>query len=129
MGGESDGLSLGESMRAAREAKGSTLEQTARSLRIRLRYLEAIEEDRFTDLPPRPYPEIFLSSYAKWLGMSATEVLDRYCTDTGEEVNKVEKLWEEADEETPARKAGPMVGIAVAALIVLAIVVLLLARS
>jgi cytoskeletal protein RodZ len=123
-----DGRSLGETLRVAREAKGYTLEALTQSLRIRKRYLEAIEEDRFTDLPPRPYPQIFLTSYARLAGLNPADVLDRYYTATGEVPHKVERLWEEADEEVPEPRSRNVVWIAVAAAVAVLIVVVILYR-
>jgi cytoskeletal protein RodZ len=100
--GESRLKTLGETLRAAREARGQSIDRLAKTLRIRKRYIEAVEEDRFTDLPPRPYAEIFISAYAKGVGVSAREALDRYFAETGEAPPKNTKLWDVGDEMAPA---------------------------
>lgn len=125
---QGEGRSPGEMLRVAREAKGYTLDSLTKSLRIRKRHLEAIEEDRFTDLPPRPYPQIFLASYARLAGLNPAEVLDRYYATTGELPLKVERLWEEADEEVPRPRSRNVVWIAVAAAVAVLIVVVVLYR-
>jgi len=114
--------SLGDTMRAARESRGITIDHLAKTLRIRKRYLEAVEEDRFTDLPPRPYADIFVSAYAKGVGLSPRECLDRYFAETGEAPPKNVKLWDVGDEETPAAKE-PRSFVWVAVVIVLLVLV------
>jgi transcriptional regulator with XRE-family HTH domain len=47
-----DGKSVGQLIRAAREAKGLTLRDLAKELKLPLRHLEAIEGDHWAALPP-----------------------------------------------------------------------------
>jgi cytoskeleton protein RodZ len=70
---------LGEWLRQAREAKGSTLEETAAATRIRVRLLEALEAGDFAafaggDVQLRG----FLRIYARYLGLPPDQVLARY---------------------------------------------------
>jgi len=70
---------LGVWLRQAREAKGSTLEETAAATRIRARFLEALEAGDFAvfsggDVQVRG----FLRIYARYLGLPLDEVLARY---------------------------------------------------
>ena len=112
-------MSLGDTLRAAREAKRLSLADLNRSTRIRTHYLEAIEDERFTDLPPPPYAQIFLRSYALAVGLSAREVLERYLAMTGESPVRHETLWEETAESAAAAKKSPalvwiLMGLAIA---------------
>lgn len=101
---DSRAKTLGEILRAARESRGYSIDALAKTLRIRKRYIEAVEEDRFTDLPPRPYAEIFISAYSKGVGVTPREALDRYFAETGEAPPKNTKLWEVGDLDAPAEK-------------------------
>ena len=48
---ESAAGSLGSHLRSLREAKQASLEDMARSTRVGIRHLEALEEERLADLP------------------------------------------------------------------------------
>jgi cytoskeletal protein RodZ len=69
---------LGQTLRAAREAKGLTLADAEEATRIRLRFLEALESGRQDDLPARVYAEGFLRNYAIFLGLSPQELLEQF---------------------------------------------------
>ena len=69
---------VGSLLRAQREALGLTLEQAEEATRIRHRYLEALEAERFADLPGEVYVRGFLRLYAEYLGLDPDEVLSRY---------------------------------------------------
>ena len=117
-----DGLSLGDMLRAAREAKRLSIDDLNRATRIRTHYIEAIEEERFTDLPPPPYSQIFLRAYASAVGLSPREVLERYLAMTGEAPARQETLWgESAEAATVAKKPGVVVWIAIGLAIALAL--------
>jgi cytoskeletal protein RodZ len=118
---------LGEILRAARESRGYSIDALAKALRIRKRYIEAVEEDRFTDLPPRPYAEIFISAYSKGVGVPTREALDRYFAETGEAPPRNTKLWDVGDEVVPTEKPSRSLAwiAAVIVVLVLAAVVLL----
>lgn len=69
---------VGAELRAARLRLGWKLPDVATHLRIRLPYLEAIEEGRIADLPGNAYAVGFLRSYAGLLGLDAAEVARRF---------------------------------------------------
>jgi hypothetical protein len=62
---------IGASLAAAREARGLDLRDAERLTCMRSRYLEALEGDRFGELPGRAYARAFLRSYASALGLDA----------------------------------------------------------
>jgi transcriptional regulator with XRE-family HTH domain len=65
---------LGEQLRAAREAKGLTLEQVAAETRIPQRHLAAMDAGEFGKLPGRTYSVGFARTYAKTIGLDPDEV-------------------------------------------------------
>jgi cytoskeleton protein RodZ len=71
-------MDLGNQFREARERRGETLIRVADLLRIKESYLKSIEDDRFEDLPGKPYIIGFLKTYAVHLGLDVRMVLDRY---------------------------------------------------
>lgn len=69
---------IGRRLRAAREAKGVTLEQAEEDTRIRQKYLQALEEAREADLPGEVYLKGFLRSYGNYLGLDGTALVEEY---------------------------------------------------
>ncbi len=66
---------VGRRLRAAREARGRTIEDCAADLKIRADYLRALEDLDFDRLPSMAYAGPFARSYAKALGVDELAVL------------------------------------------------------
>ena len=69
---------IGTELRAARLRAGVDLPVAAAELRISFRYLQAIEEGHFAELPGAAYAQGFLRSYAEYLDIDADTVADAY---------------------------------------------------
>ncbi len=69
---------IGETLREAREGQGRTLEEASRATRVRVEYLRALEDEHFDVVGGDVYAKGFLSSYARWLGVDPSPLLDRY---------------------------------------------------
>jgi cytoskeleton protein RodZ len=69
---------LGEELKAAREAKGFTLTQIAETTRISHTFLKALEEDDYSVIPGEIFVTGFLRTYAKELGLSEKDMLAKY---------------------------------------------------
>jgi cytoskeleton protein RodZ len=69
---------VGQELRAGRLRRGDDLATVSRDLKIRKDHLEAVEEDRLENLPGRTYAIGFVRSYAGYLGLNATEMVERY---------------------------------------------------
>jgi len=67
---------IGQQLRETREAKSLTLDQVSREIRIRTRYLQALEEGNLGELPSAVHVRGFLRSYADFLGLNADELLE-----------------------------------------------------
>lgn len=76
--------SLGGYLRALREAKGSSLEDMARSTRVGIRHLEALEEERLADLPSPVFVRGFIRAYCGFLREAPEEALGHYEALAGE---------------------------------------------
>lgn len=68
-------------LRHAREARNLTLEDVEAQLRIRKRYLKALEQADYAALPGDLQIRGFLRNYARFLGLSADEAIARYEAD------------------------------------------------
>jgi transcriptional regulator with XRE-family HTH domain len=69
---------LGSFLKEKRKAKGLSLEQVSEELRIKLSFLEALEEEKDELLPAPLYKKIFLKAYADYLGLSFEEILNKF---------------------------------------------------
>lgn len=69
---------LGVWLRRAREARQLTLEDAEKTLRIRQRYLQALEMGDYTALPGTIQARGFLRNYVRFLGLPIEEALARY---------------------------------------------------
>lgn len=96
LGGEfgGDGYRLtqgvGADLRVARERLGWALPAMAAHLRIRLPYLEAIEEGRLGDLPGNAYAVGFLRTYAAAVGLDPDEISRRFRAEAADVNRKTE---------------------------------------
>lgn len=69
---------LGVWLRRTRESRQLTLEDAEEALRIRKRYLQALEVSDYAALPGEIQARGFLRNYARFLGLPVEDVLDRY---------------------------------------------------
>lgn len=81
---ESSAVTLGAYLRSLREAKGSSLEDMARSTRVGIRHLEALEEERLADLPSPVFVRGFIRAYCSFLRESPEAALGHYQELAGE---------------------------------------------
>ena len=72
------GRAVGRVLRDQREARGLSLSEVEKSLRIRRSHLEAIEDGRFDKLPGAAYIPAFLRAYSAHVGLDAEKVLTAY---------------------------------------------------
>jgi cytoskeletal protein RodZ len=68
---------IGHRLRQERESRGLSLDQVHRATRIKTVFLEAIEADRFSELPGPVQARGFIRSYASYLGVDADNLLAR----------------------------------------------------
>ena len=74
----SPGRAVGRLLRDQRMARELAIDDVAARLRIRSRYLEAIEQGRFDQLPGAAYIPAFLRAYANYIGLDADKVMTAY---------------------------------------------------
>lgn len=69
---------VGQKLRAARIAKGYTLDDLQKITKIQKRYLIAIEEGNFDALPGNFYVRAFIKQYADSVGLDGSKLLQQY---------------------------------------------------
>ncbi|MDF1729884.1 MAG: helix-turn-helix domain-containing protein [Minwuia sp.] len=82
-GGDGIYRGVGAELKAERDRFGLLLTEVSERLRIRVAYLEAIEEGRFGDLPGRIYAIGFLRSYAEFLGADGDVCVQMFKDEAG----------------------------------------------
>src|SRR5881409_1885677 len=70
--------SFGEELRREREIRGISLKEIADATKISKRFLEAIEKNDHGTLPAPVFTRGFVREYARYLGLSAEEIVNRY---------------------------------------------------
>lgn len=69
---------IGRRLRAAREAKGLSLETVEEDTHIRRKYVEALETGHYGELPGDAYAKGFLRTYGNYLGLDGTALVEQY---------------------------------------------------
>lgn len=67
---------IGEILKKAREKKGITIQQAEEETKIRTKYLLALEEENYDQIPGKVYVRGFLNNYASYLGLNSQELLE-----------------------------------------------------
>ena len=86
--------SLGSYLKRQRENLGYSLKEVSDETKIRIHYLQAIEEGNVRALPSEPYAKGFIKSYALFLGLEPEKMLGQYG-------------WGETKEQTKQRTDSP----------------------
>lgn len=93
-----DSGSFGDWLRRQREMREISLRDIAERTKISLRYLEAMEADRFDLLPAPIFAKGFLREYARYVGLSPDDVVNHYLS-----VHHPEELAGDPKEDTKVR--------------------------
>ena len=78
------GPALPERLLAARERKGVDLYRAERDTKIRARYLAALEQGEYAELPGAVYTKGFLRNYALYLGLDPEDVIRQWKRERGD---------------------------------------------
>src|SRR5581483_7878935 len=74
----SDAEALGSELREARQGRDLTLDQVEQQIRIRAKFLEALEQGNYAALPSPVQARGFLRNYARFLGLDGDLMVSRY---------------------------------------------------
>jgi len=76
--------SFGESLRRERELRGVTLDEISLATRISTRFLKAIEDERWDDLPGGVFNRGFVRAMARYLGLDEENTVAEYTSAVGD---------------------------------------------
>jgi len=111
--------SLGEYLKKERELRGVTIEGIASITRISSRFIHALENDDFKNLPSEVFVKGFLRAYTKCVGIDPNEVISIY-----ENIRKVNEKPEIKKDINPPLKLNNTSIIALASIIALILITL-----
>ncbi len=70
--------SIGQRLARARLEKGVTLADASSTTKLKTAYLEAMESDKFEDLPAPYYTRNFIKTYARYLDLDGVQIADEF---------------------------------------------------
>lgn len=76
-------MPVGEKLAAERRRQGRSLPDVERATKIMGRLLDALEHDRWEDLPPAAYVKGYIQNYAQFLGLDPAPLLEEFAHDIG----------------------------------------------
>ena len=97
---------FGSYLKHERELRGVPLDEIAQSTKISIRFLRALEENRFEDLPGEVFIKGFIRSYGQAIGSNVDELLAAY-HESGSKRQDIEPSDTEispSKEEPPGRR-------------------------
>ncbi len=114
---------IGSTLREARVRRNLTLQQVEEDTKIRVKYVQAMENEDFDLIPSPTYVKGFLRTYSEYLGLDPRMILDEYRTRfmPHEETEPFAGSSALGRPRRPRRRSN-LAFIAVAALLVLALV-------
>ncbi|MFC6253248.1 helix-turn-helix domain-containing protein [Secundilactobacillus hailunensis] len=95
--------SIGETLRDARIAKGYTLDDLQQTTKIQKRYLIAIEDSKFSDLPGDFYVRAFIKQYAQTVGLDGSELLNEFSDQLPS--TKTQEYVDRVNEDNPSTRS------------------------
>jgi cytoskeleton protein RodZ len=94
---------LGPRLKEQREKRGITLDQISQTTKIGTRFLQALEEDHFEQLPGGIFNKGFVRAYARCVGIDEEQAVADYLTATGANQPKIVAAEEPPVLEPPAK--------------------------
>lgn len=105
---------IGAYLRELREHYRLSVQDVAKRLHIRPKYIEALEEGRIDELPGKVYTVGYLQSYTEFLGLDAQKILSEY-----QEIQKMDERETFRVIEPYHRQGAPALRLVVACLVLL----------
>ncbi|MGD2114122.1 MAG: helix-turn-helix domain-containing protein [Acidobacteriota bacterium] len=123
---DTDGESVpfGPWLRRQREMREITLREISDASKISLRYLQALEDERFDLLPAMVFAKGFLRQYARYVGLDQDEVVNRFLV--AQQGDEPDEEDEQEGERDAAHRAGALEGTWKYVVLIIALAIVLL---
>jgi cytoskeleton protein RodZ len=112
---------FGDRLRREREMRGITLDEITESTKISRRHLEALEKERFDQLPGAVFNKGFVRAYARFLGIDEDQAVADYSAASNEQPQPEDKfpleIHDEPDANLKPKRSYLPLAFAVAALV------------
>lgn len=122
---------IGDTLREARIRKGLTIKDVEDVLKIRAKYVQALEQDDFEVIPGPTFVKAFLRTYGEFLGLDTDilvgEYVSRFDTSRGEPPGPLPRRAARPKTRPPRRHPNYVV-VGVAAVIVILVLIFLVGR-
>ena len=96
---------FGSYLKHERELRGVPLEEISKITKIHIRFLEALEDNRFDELPGEVFIKGYIRSYANLIGSDVDEMLNSYEESIGNKL--IEKSPNSQSKSTKPEKTSP----------------------
>jgi len=114
---------VGARLRAAREARGQSLEEIGRQTRVPVRHLVQIEDSRLEGLPAAPYSAGFVKAYARAVDLDPIALSQEFRAELAEAAHVAPRLaYEPYEPADPVRLPPRLLAIVAAGIAVLLLV-------
>ena len=100
-------ISIGETLSKARIKRGISVKDAEKNIKIRSKYLSAIENNDYEQIPGQAYVLGFIKSYAGYLGLDVQALVTRYQRENEDLINQSNPFVigdEKEDNKKSARK-------------------------
>lgn len=94
---------LGTRLREARVEKGYTLNTLQQMTKIQKKYLQAIEDGQYEEVPGTFYVRAFIKQYADVVGMNGDELLEEYKEELETQSDEIDETVAPAENPLPSR--------------------------
>lgn len=98
---------FGDNLRREREMRGVTLAEISESTKISRRWLQALEDEEFKNLPGGIFNRGFVRAYAHFLGINEEEAVADYVAASGEQPPPEDKFPLEIHEKPNSKALNP----------------------
>ncbi|OIN99578.1 hypothetical protein COY52_04885 [Candidatus Desantisbacteria bacterium CG_4_10_14_0_8_um_filter_48_22] len=71
-------ISMVSKLKEARENKNISFEKASEDTRISLKFLKALEEEKYEIFPAEVYLKGFMRIYSEYLGLNSNEIIEDY---------------------------------------------------
>lgn len=92
-------MSIGDRLKEARQESGLSFKEIQDSIKVRTKYLQALEEENYKLIPGEAYVRAFIKGYGNFLGLNGKELVEEYKEKLKKEREALEKELEQEEEE------------------------------